>query len=244
MNSDTRPPLPVLPDHHDGPEHTVQFYESDDFLHDTVARFLAEGFAGGQPALVIATDAHNAGFTELLMSRGFDAKHALESGQLTVLRASDVLSRIMDGSMPDRDLFRKHVGARLDACPLSGPRGMRAFGEMVDVLWRGGNPRGAIRLEELWNELARTHRFQLLCAYPIVNFASESQAQQFDEVCRLHGRVFPTESFRRDRRDNSSLREITQLQQRARALETEVKRRGRLEQALRESLEREKNARE
>src|SRR5207249_137973 len=163
----------------------------------------------------------------------------LGSGQLTLLRATDVLARIMDGRMPDRNLFTKHVGARFDAFPRNGTRCMRAYGEMVDVLWRDGNPDGAIRLEEPWNELARAYRFHLLCAYPIGNFASEAQARQFDDVCRLHGRVFPTESYRPD----SSLREITQLQQRARALETEVTRRERLEQQLRDSLEREKQAR-
>jgi signal transduction histidine kinase len=235
--------LPVLAPQDDGSSHTVQFYESDAFLHDTVARFLADGLAAGQYAVVIATDAHSEGFTEGLESRGFDARRALESGQLTVLNATDLLARIMDGRMPDPDLFRNHVGANFDACQAHGTTYMRAYGEMVDVLWRDGNPEGAIRLEQLWNDLARTHRFHLLCAYPIGNFAGD-QARQFDEVCRLHGRVFPTESYRAVPRDHRSLREITQLQQRTRALETEVTRRECLEQALRESLERETSARE
>src|SRR5437773_5046395 len=94
MNSDCQASLSLLTGHTDVPHHTVQFYESDAFLHDTVAGFLAEGLAAGQPAIVIATNSHNEGFAAGLESRGLDAKRALESGQLTLLRATDVLARI------------------------------------------------------------------------------------------------------------------------------------------------------
>jgi signal transduction histidine kinase/ActR/RegA family two-component response regulator len=242
MYTDSTVPL-QLPHGH-ASAHTVQFYESDSFLHDTVAGFLADGLTAGQPAIVIATDAHNKGFAAGLSSRGVDAERAMASGQLTLLRAEEVLARIMDGGMPDRDLFRTHVGARFDASSRDNDRCMRAFGEMVDLLWRDGNPEAAVRLEELWNELAQVRRFHLLCAYPIGNFAGESHVKRFDEVCRLHGEVLPTERYRGKTRDARGLLEIAQLQQRARALESEVRRRERLERALRDSLERETAARE
>jgi hypothetical protein len=34
---------------------------------------------------------------------------------------------------------------------------VRAYGEMVDLLWKDGLEEAAIRLETLWNELANTH---------------------------------------------------------------------------------------
>jgi len=243
MHSDNTAPPTLAPRSH-AASHTVQFYESDSFLHDTVAGFLAEGFTAGQPAVIIATDEHNDGFVSGLSSRGFDASRAIESGQLTILRAQDVVARIMDRGMPDRQLFRQHVGARFAAFPKNSDRCARAYGEMVDVLWRDGNPEAAVRLEELWNELAESYRFHLLCAYPIGNFADQAHVRQFDEVCRLHGCVLPTESYPKPEHDRASLLEISQLQQRTRALESEVKRREHLERALRESLERETSARQ
>lgn len=42
-----------------------------------------------------------------------------------------------------------------------------AFGEMVALLWADGKMDAAIKLEELWNDLAHTNSFSLLCAYPI-----------------------------------------------------------------------------
>jgi hypothetical protein len=41
---------------------------------------------------------------------------------------------------------------------------------MVDLLWKDGLEAAAIRLETLWNELANTHDFKLLCGYSMGNF--------------------------------------------------------------------------
>ena len=41
---------------------------------------------------------------------------------------------------------------------------------MVDVLWKQGQEAAAIRLEMLWNKLAMTHDFSLLCGYAMGNF--------------------------------------------------------------------------
>ena len=47
-------------------KHAVQFYADDHSLFTTVATFLAEGLAAGQPAVVIATPAHRASIIEYL----------------------------------------------------------------------------------------------------------------------------------------------------------------------------------
>ena len=43
------------------------------------------------------------------------------------------------------------------------------FGELVALLWADGKPPEAIRVEQLWNDLAKSHSFSLLCAYPIAD---------------------------------------------------------------------------
>lgn len=54
---------------------------------------------------------------------------------------------------------------------------VRAFGEMVALLWAEGNHGGAIRLEELWNDLQNSHSFALFCAYPMNGFGGEKFAE-------------------------------------------------------------------
>ena len=107
---------------------------------------------------------------------------------------------------------------------------------MVDLLWRDGNPEGAIRLEELWNALAEHYTFHLLCAYPMGNFYSESHAAQFEQVCRTHSHVFPAESIFPGSDSQALAREIAVLQQQARSLNSEIEHRKELENALREAL--------
>ena len=55
---------------------------------------------------------------------------------------------------------------------------------MVDLLWRDGNARAAIRLEELWNDACGAHGFSLLCAYITGNFYKEGDTARFMEACR------------------------------------------------------------
>ena len=64
--------------------------------------------------------------------------------------------------------------------PLSGPehRTIRVYGEMVDLLWKDGLEAAAIRLETLWNQLADTHDFNLLCGYSMGNFYKRSALDQ------------------------------------------------------------------
>jgi hypothetical protein len=45
---------------------------------------------------------------------------------------------------------------------------------MVDVLWKAGQDVAAIRLEMLWNKLAMTHDFSLLCGYAMGDFYKDA----------------------------------------------------------------------
>jgi signal transduction histidine kinase len=216
--------------------HAVQFYEDDGFLFDTVGHFLASGLQAGERVVAIATGDHRAGLTQRLHGAGFT--DAVESGQLVVLDARESLSKFMIGDMPNADLFRDWIG-RVMTGMQTGARPVarvRAYGEMVDVLWREGNSRAAVRLEELWNDAGKEHAFSLLCAYVMGNFYKEGDQAKFFEVCRNHSHVIPTERFSELDDPNARLREISLLQQRARALETEIQHRAALESALRDAL--------
>ena len=113
---------------------------------------------------------------------------------------------------------------------------------MVDVLEKDGNPGGAIRIEELWNELALDHGFALMCAYSMGSFSTAAQGPHFEEICRLHSGVVPAETYSGVGSGDARRREIAVLQQHAHALLHELACRQQLEAALREALARERNA--
>src|SRR5581483_10150943 len=78
-------------------EHSVQFYESDEYLIKRVAEYLARGFRHGNAMVVIATPEHREGFRQVLESEGFDVNAALRNGQLEELDACNTLLSFMEG---------------------------------------------------------------------------------------------------------------------------------------------------
>lgn len=217
------------------PTHIVQFYDSEAYLAATVSDYLAAGLRSGQPVVAIATAEHRDAFSLRLRSKGFDLDFATESGQLIMLDAHETLAEFMSGSVPDAQRFKRAIGDVLSRSESGTTHTVtRAYGEMVDVLWKEGNVEGAIRLEELWNDLAVSHSFSLLCAYAMSNFHREAHAPGFEAICRQHLHVIPTERYTQASAEGRLL-EISILQQRAAALEAEVEARKALEQQLREA---------
>jgi PAS domain S-box-containing protein len=215
--------------------HVVQFYEDDAFLAETVATLIGGGIVAGEPVVVIATEAHRAAFCERLRAHAIDVERACAAGQLVLLDARATLEKLMIGDEPDWDRFRAVIGGVLDEVAGGNKeRRVRAYGEMVDLLWRDGNRDGAIRLEEHWNELARAYSFDLLCAYVMDNFYKESDSAQFARICGAHTHARPTERIATVD-DDARLREIALLEQRALALHNEVERRKKTESELRRS---------
>ncbi|MGQ0714650.1 MAG: ATP-binding protein [Gemmatimonadaceae bacterium] len=219
-------------------DHQVQFYESDDYLAVAVADFLAPGISNGHPLVVIATEPHRRVFATELRSKGFDVDLASESGRLTLLDARDTLDAFMAGPVPDAVRFKAVIGTVLEGARDRGGADavLRLYGEMVDVLWRDGNTEGALQLEQLWNDLAHTYAFSLLCAYAMGNFYRLADADGFRAICQHHTRVVPTERYVSVDTD-ARLLEISILEQRARSLEVEVEHRRELERRLRETLD-------
>lgn len=204
--------------------HLVQFYESDAFLAESVRDFIVAGFEQNESAVIVATKEHRVAIDELLEATEFDLQRLRNEGRYVLLDANETLSRFMVDGEPERALFSAAVGSQVAHAAESGG-GVRIFGEMVALLWAKGNVAGALRLEELWNELAKAHPFSLLCAYPLSGFAD---AGSFRAVCSTHNRVIPTESYTALTDVDDRMRAISDLQQevsvgrrerRARALE-------------------------
>jgi KaiC/GvpD/RAD55 family RecA-like ATPase len=171
--------------------HAVQFYDSETSLYTTVAGFLGQGLVDGQPAIVIATESHRDAILEHMKGRLIDVDEAQRFGDLVTLDARQTLSLFMVDDMPDAELFDSSVGRLItDLLRMRSKHTMiRAYGEMVDVLWKEGKAEAAIRLEMLWNKLAATYGFALLCGYAMGSFYKETL--RFEEVCRQHTHVIP-----------------------------------------------------
>ena len=166
-------------------DHFVQLYQEIDPLAGAVADYVAEGLRRGEAAVIIATPEHRAAFLQKL-----NAPAAANPGQLTVLDSEETLAKFMANGMPQWKPFHELIGGLIAELRLRYPA-VRAYGEMVDVLWQRGEREAAIRLEEYWNDLGRLQTFSLFCAYRMDPLDSEQYGGPLESVCKVHSHLIP-----------------------------------------------------
>jgi hypothetical protein len=168
-------------------EHLVQIYEHSSALLDSLDGFVGDGLQAGDSTIVIATANHRDALEARLQARGIDVGAARSKDQYIPLDAAGTLSTFMVGRWPDDDLFNEAVTDLL-ARARRGGRRVRAFGEMVAVLWARGDQAATVRLEHLWQRLCEAEGFSLFCAYPKVGFTQDA-SDSISELCAEHSRV-------------------------------------------------------
>ena len=144
--------------------HSMQFYDSDQQLAADVTRFVAPALRTGERAIVVATGEHRELFEAELARAGCDPVRARASGTLQLFDARRTLDSLLVGGRVTERRFTEVVGPIMLEAERSSRR-VRAYGEMVDLLWRDGDVAGAVSLEQCWNRLLATSRCDLHCAY-------------------------------------------------------------------------------
>jgi signal transduction histidine kinase len=216
-------------------EHVAQFYSSDAFLINSLSKIIGPALGAGDSAIAVATRAHREALGRRLEGRGLDLAVIAKQGRYIALDAADTLAMFMVGGTPDALLFIKVIGGlveRAKAKSQETSRRLSVFGEMVALLWEQGNTQAALRLEQLWNELAKEQSFALYCGYPIKGFNREEDSETFLKICREHSDVVPGEGYAALTTEADRLRNIAHLQQRTRALENEIAERQTVEREL------------
>lgn len=193
-------------------DHEALLYDDDDALSASVAEFLFDGFRLGDPLVVLCTRARRDSLIKRFAASGLDWNEARRSRQIQWMDARTALESIMIGRVPDRARFRSYIGGMIraglsggalppgdragGALPPEDPAGgagiaprVRAYGELVDLLWQDGDDQGALLLEDLWNDLGRSYSLSLLCAYCRGNLYRESGLRSWSEVCQRHASV-------------------------------------------------------
>ncbi len=173
-------------------EHIVQLYGGDDrLLTRNVARFLTEGVRRGDGLVVIATGPHAEAIVRQLEEAGAETAAALREQWLVLLDAQATLNGFMVDGQPDQELFRAVVGGVLrDVGARAASGKIRAFGEMVGLLWMSGQQAAAIRLEQYWNEVLTGSTASLFCAYPIDIFDAAADSGGLDAVLCAHTHMY------------------------------------------------------
>lgn len=183
-------------------ERVAQLYEEDAVFLDALEGYVTGGIGAGDGVIVLATPAHLTALENRLRARGVDIVAAELQDQYIAVEAEEALSKFMVNGWPEDDLFRGYIIGLVTRARKHG-RGVRAFGELVALLWARGDNGATVRLEYLWHELCHTEAFSLFCAYPRIGFTQDASAS-IKEICDVHSRVVGRQDLLEPRDKNAT----------------------------------------
>ena len=170
-------------------EHAVQVYRDEPTFIDSLESFIATGLRSGESVVVIATASHLHELEKRLRGGWIDLDRARWEDRYVAVLAQETLARFMVDGMPDEARFEATVTDLVGRARGRG-RKIRAFGEMVDVLWAAGQKDAALRCEHLWSRAQAAHRFPLFCAYARSHLGKDAESD-VGTICSVHTRVVP-----------------------------------------------------
>jgi hypothetical protein len=168
-------------------EHLVQIYHNELTFLNTLEGYAGSGLMAGETVVIIATPEHLRALEERLSRQGFDIEALRRNNRYFDRDAAATLRKFMVDGRPDKELFNQEIGTLYRKAAGSGSS-IRAFGEMVVLLWREKHYTATLELENLWNDFCARHKLSLLCAYPRDLFDRRKKSDLIS-VCCAHSKV-------------------------------------------------------
>jgi hypothetical protein len=168
-------------------EHLIQIYDTDKIFLSTLEGFAGGGLLSGDNVIIIATHEHLAELNARLINQNFDVDALIKEGRYFPLEASEILSKFMINNWPDELLFEQYISQLIDRASKDGKK-VRAFGEMVALLWQQGHSGATVKLEHLWCKFHHKNNFTLYCAYPSNGFTQNAN-DSIDTICKAHSKI-------------------------------------------------------
>lgn len=168
--------------------HILQIYENDEVILSSLEGYVTAGFDRNESVIIIATDDHISGLNKRLAAAGYDLQKLEKNERYLTVNAHTVLDQFMVNNWPDETQFVSVVSDLISRARGKNNRNIRAYGEMVAILWASGNNGATVNLEKLWNNFCAKKDFSLFCAYPRAGFTQEVQDSIY-KICSHHTKL-------------------------------------------------------
>lgn len=169
-------------------DHLVQVYENEKIFLDTLEGFAGTGLIHDESVIIIARKKTIEALNNRLITQHFDITELERSNKYLTFDAEEVLNQFMDGNWPNENKFHVLFHDILAKARGEENRKVRAFGDMVAVLWERKLAVATMYLEGLWEQLREIENFTLFCAYPKSCFSNEN-LHGIESICRSHSKV-------------------------------------------------------
>jgi hypothetical protein len=167
--------------------HILQIYETDLVFLESLEGFAGSGILADESVVIIATAQHLEELETRLNKHCLNLALAKTQDRYIALDARVTLAKFMVDGWPDEELFNSTVKEIILRARGNGRR-VRAFGEMVALLWAEGNNGATVYLEHLWNSFCEKEEFCLFCAYPKSGFTQDPN-ESITHICNSHSKI-------------------------------------------------------
>jgi hypothetical protein len=158
-------------------------------LLDGYTDFAEAALTAGNACIMMTVDSRRNEVHRRLRARGVDVDLAIGEGRFISSDVAAVLATFMVHGWPDEARFLEAetslITSAAKAATGAHPR-VAACGECAPRLWEAGNAGAAIRVEQLWDELARTFDMDVFCAYQSSVPPRDEDREVFRSICAAH----------------------------------------------------------
>jgi CheY-like chemotaxis protein len=172
--------------------HEVVVSSDDAVLVEAYARFAKRALNAGKSLIVLCGESRRAQIRHRLEADGVDIDFAISQGRYLLFYAEHVLADFMVDGWPDEARFWKAA----TSCVLQAAKNSRAShalvaacGECAASLMASGNVDAAVRVEQLWDGLARAYNVDTLCAYPPATPGGDPTGDVWRKIYHEHSTV-------------------------------------------------------
>ena len=174
---------------HRSRRHEAVLYSNSAVLLDEYAQFAAAALTAGKSIIIAADAPRQNELRRTLEADGLDIDLAIRQRRYVSVDPAGMVSTFMVDGWPDEARFWKAATSLImEAAEASrgGRAGVAVCGDGCADLLMTGRGDAALRLEQLWDDLARTCNVDVFCGY---SQTAPGDPDLFHRICREHSAV-------------------------------------------------------
>jgi len=148
--------------------HEAVFYSTKEQSVDDWVSTAEDALTSGATFIVLAFDERRHRLQAVLEARGVNVARAIRDGRFIAMDVEEAISQWMVDGMPDEARFWPAVTSVMLAAARASTSErphVVACGECAPSLCEQGDAEAAIRLEQLWDEVAAIYNLDVFCGY-------------------------------------------------------------------------------
>jgi DNA-binding NarL/FixJ family response regulator len=168
--------------------HEMGFYDDEARLTE-YGRFGSSALRS-QKSLIFVSDApRRQQFRRVLEACAVDVRRALNAGRYIELDVTEMLAAFLVGDRIDEARFWRDATALFLRAARASGGGVAACGDASATVLRRGRTDAALRLEQLWDQWARSYNADVFCGYPRHTIGDDPYRSTLEQICAAHSAV-------------------------------------------------------